>query len=145
MTLKEVNFEVERLNNKLNKLLKDKELLEVMTDPKSTDYTKVVVDGGKHSNILELYILKQDLPRWQNLDKRIKQTQEEIKNNMDWIDNELKILKKYNKVEQLIVYYKEECPENYTWVQISMMKGIHYSVSQCKRIYKRYKETRNIY
>lgn len=144
MELKEANFEVERLNNKLNKLLRDKELLEAMVDPKSTDYTKVMVDGGKHSNILELYILKQDLPIWKDLDKRIKQTREEIKNNMDWIDNELRILKKYNKVEQLIVYYKEECPINYTWQQISMMEGIHYSVIQCKRIYKRYKETRNI-
>lgn len=29
MTLKEANYEVERLNNKLNKLLKDKELLKI--------------------------------------------------------------------------------------------------------------------
>ena len=49
MNLRDANFEVERLENKLNKLLSDKELLETMIDPKSTDYTKVVVDGGKHS------------------------------------------------------------------------------------------------
>lgn len=142
MTLKEANYEVERLNNKLNKLLKDKELLETMVDPKSTDYTKIVVDGGKHSNILELYVLKQELPRWQDLDKRIKISQEEIKNYMDWIDNELKILNKYNKIEQLIVYYKEIDTKEYTWYQIANM--VHYSISQCKKIYKRYKETRNI-
>lgn len=142
MTLKEVNCEVERLNNKLNKLLKDKELLETMVEPKSTDYTKVIVDGGKHSNILELYVLKQDLPRWKNLDRRISKTQEEIKNNMDWIDNELKILNKYNKIEQLIVYYKEIDAKEYTWQQIS--SKVHYSISQCKKIYKRYRGTRNI-
>lgn len=142
MTLKEANYEVERLNNKLSKLLKDKEILEVMTDPKSTDYTKVVVDGGKHSNILELYILKQELPRWKDLDRRISKTQDEINNYVDWIDNELKILKKYDKVEQLIVYYKEIDIKEYTWQQISSM--VHYSISQCKKIYKRYKETRSI-
>lgn len=142
MTLKEVNYEVERLENKLNKLLRDKELLETIVNPKSTDYTKVMVDGGKHSNILEIYILKQDLPRWQDLDKRIKQTQEEIKNNLDWIDNELKILKKYDKVEQLIVYYKEIDVKNYTWYQIA--SNVHYSISQCKRLYSKYKNRRDI-
>ena len=88
MNLRDANFEVERLENKLNKLLSDKELLETMIDPKSTDYTKVVVDGGKHSNIIEIYILKKDLPRWHNIDKRIKITQEQIKNSLEWIDNE---------------------------------------------------------
>ena len=85
MNLRDANFEVERLENKLNKLLSDKELLETMIDPKSTDYTKVVVDGGKHSNIIEIYILKKDLPRWHNLDKRIRLTQEQIKNSLEWI------------------------------------------------------------
>lgn len=143
MTLKDANYEVERLNNKLDKLLKDKELLEVLTDPKSTDYSKIIVDGGKHGGSLqEVYILKQDYPRWKDLDKRIQRTQEEIKNTMDWIDNELKILEKYNKVEQLIVYYKECSTIQYNWYQIS--NKVHYSVTQCRRIYKRYKETRNI-
>ena len=142
MTLKEANYEVERLNNKLNKLLKDKEILETMVDPKSTDYTKIVVDGGKHSNILELYILKQDLPRWKDLDRRISKTQDEIKNYMNWMDNELKILKKYDKVEQLIVYYKEIDIKEYTWYQIASM--VHYSKDYCRKIYKRYKQKRDI-
>lgn len=140
MNLRDANFEVERLENKLNKLLSDKELLETMIDPKSTDYTKVVVDGGKHSNIIEIYILKKDLPRWHNLDKRIRLTQEQIKNSLEWIDNELKILKKYDKVEQLILFYKELDEKKYTWSQIASM--VHYSVSQCKRIYSRCKSTR---
>lgn len=142
MTLKEANYEVERLNNELNKLLKDKELLECVVSPKSTDYTKVMVDGGKHSNTLELYILKQDLPRWKDLDSRIKKVQEQIKNNLDWIDEELRILKKYNEVEQLIVYYKEISLKKYTWHEISIL--VHYSIIQCKRIYSRYKQKRNI-
>lgn len=142
MTLKEVNYEVERLENELNKLLRDKELLETLVDPKSTDYTKIMVDGGKHTNILEVYILKQDLPRWQDLDKRIKQTQDQIKNDLEWIDNELKILKKYDKVEQLIVFYKEIDAKNYTWYQISAL--VNYSKDYCRKIYQRYKNKRNI-
>lgn len=142
MTLRDVNCEVERLNNKLDKLLRDKELLETMTDPKSTDFEKITVDGGKHGNILEAYILKKDLPRWKNLDEEIKRTQDEIKINMDWIDKELKILNKYNKVEQLIVYYKEISTKEYTWQSISNL--VHYSEAQCRRIYRAYKAKRNI-
>ena len=142
MTLKEVNYEVERLENELNKLLRDKELLETLVNPKSTDYTKIMVDGGKHTNILEVYILKQDLPRWKDLDKRIKQTQDQIKNDLEWIDNELKILKKYDKVEQLIVFYKEIDTKNYTWYQISAL--VNYSKDYCRKIYQRYKNKRNI-
>lgn len=143
MNLKEANYEVERLNNKLNKLLKDKELLETTTDPKSTNYQKIIIDGGRHnSSVQEIYILKQDLIKWQNLDKKIQRIEEEIKNYMDWIDKELKILKKYNKIEQLIVYYKEIELKNYTWQDIATL--VHYSEPQCRRIYKRYKQTRNI-
>ncbi len=142
MTLKDANYEVERLENKLNKLIDDKTILELLVDPKSTDYSKIMVDGGKHSNPLEVYVLKQDLPRWKDLDKRIQRTQEEIQNYVNWIEKELKILKKYNKVEQLIVFYKEIDIKDYTWYQIASM--VHYSVRQCKRIYKNYKEKRDI-
>ena len=142
MTLKEANCEVERLNNDLNKLLKDKELLEVMVDPKSTDYEKVVVDGGKHSNILEIYILKQELPRWQDLDSKIQRIQNEINNWMNWIDTELKILEKYDKLEQLIVYYKEIDIKEYTWHQIAAK--VHYSKDYCRKIYSKYKKKRKI-
>lgn len=142
MTIREANYELERLNNDLDKLIRDKSILECLVQPKSTDYSKVVVDGGKHGNTLELYVLKQDLPRWKDLDVRIKRKQDEINNQMNWIDNELKILKKYDKVEQLIVYYKEICQNKYSWQQISAM--VHYSKDYCRKIYSRYKKIRNI-
>lgn len=138
MTLKEANCEVERLNNDLNKMLRDKELLEVITDPKSTDYTKVVVDGGKRSNVLEVYILKQEVARWKDLDEKIKRKQCEINNLMNWIDNELKILKKYNQLEQLIVYYKEIDIKEYTWYQIAAK--VNYSKDYCRKVYSKYKK-----
>lgn len=142
MTLKEANYRIEKLNNELDKLLKDKELLEIITLPKSVDTNKIMVDGGKHNNLLELYVEKQDLPKWKNLDKRIQFKQKQIKNLMNWVDRELKILSKYDKVERLIVYYKEECLKEYTWLQISNMPGIYLSDRQCQRIYKKYRRKR---
>lgn len=142
MTLKEVNFEVEKLTNELKRLLREKEILETMILPKSTNLDKIVVDGGKPVNLIEKYAELTELEKWKDLDKRILMLQDEIKNNMDWIDEELKILKKYDKVEQLIIYYKEIDVKDYTWSNISAK--VHYSESQCKRIYRRYKRRRNI-
>lgn len=141
MTLKETNYEVERLENELNKLINDKILLESTVMPKSTNFEKILVDGGQHGNPLEIYILKQDLSKWQNLDRKIKITQRKIQNNVDWIERELRILKKYNKIEQLIVYYKEVDIKEYTWFEISAL--VHYSITQCRRIYSKYKKRRN--
>lgn len=139
MTLKEVNYEVERLTNQLNKLLNEKESLESIVGLHSTSYDKIIVDGGKVvDKMLEYQILKEI----NQLDFHIQIIQEKIKNSMDWIDNELKILKKYDKIEQLIIYYKEIDTKNYTWYQIS--SKVNYSMSQCKRIYSRYKKKRNV-
>lgn len=141
LTFNEVFEETKRLENTLNKLLADKELLESITDPKSTDYDKIHVDGGKHAgSVQEIYVLKQDLPRWKDLDKRIQQVQERIRINDEWVEKELKILKEYdNKVEQ-IVYYKEECKEKLTWYQIEAR--VHLSESQCRNLYRNYKKRR---
>ena len=142
MTLKKANFEVEKLTNELKRLLREKEILETMILPKSINLDKIVVDGGSPVNLIEKYAELTELEKWKDLDKKIVETQDKIKNNMDWIDEELRILKKYDKVEQLIVYYKEIATKNYTWRDISNL--VHYSESQCKRIYKKYKRKRDI-
>ena len=142
MTLKKANFEVEKLTNELKRLLREKEILETMILPKSINLDKIVVDGGSPVNLIEKYAELTELEKWKDLDEKIVETQDKIKSNMDWIDEELRILKKYDKVEQLIVYYKEIATKNYTWRDISNL--VHYSESQCKRIYKRYKKKRDI-
>lgn len=142
MTLKEANFQVEKKENELEKLLKDKELLECLVDPKSTDYTKVVVDGGIHANILEVYVAMKDLKKYKDLDKNIQKLQKEIKNLTEWIEKELIILKKYDKVEQQVIYYKEIDNKKYTWQEIS--NKVNYSITQCRRIYRKYKKKRNV-
>ena len=46
--------------------------MECLVEPKGTDYTKVVVDGGKHTNILDVYVALKDLKKWKNLVKESK-------------------------------------------------------------------------
>lgn len=140
MTLRDANCKVEQLNNDLDTMLRNKEILECMVEPSAVDTTKIMVDGGKHCNMFEVYVETKDLDKWKNLEKNIKKTQEEIENYINWIDKELKILNKYRKVEQLIVYYKEIAIKDYTWASIGLL--VHYSKEQCQRIYKNYKEKR---
>ena len=139
MTLKEANYQVEKLENEINLLLKDKELLESKIVIQSIDTSKVMVQGGKRIDRFAEYVGSKEL---KNLDEKIQEKQETKENLLNWIDNELKILKKYEKVEQLIVYYKEVTEKKYTWIDISSL--VHYSLPQCKRIYRKYKKKREI-
>ena len=137
MTLKEANYQVEKLTNEINRLLREKEILEASVGLQGIDITKESVDGGKRVDKLLEYASSKELS---NLDKELQLNQDKRKNLMDWIDEELKILNKYSKVEQLIVYYKEIDIKEYTWANIS--SKVNYSVPQCKRIYKKYKNKR---
>ena len=141
LTFKEVFEETERLENTLNKLLNDKELLETIIEPKTADYDKIYVDGGKHAgSVQEIYVLKEDLPRWKDLDERIQKVQARIKNNNRWVDNELKILKKYDDKIEKIVYLKEHSDKKYTWLQIANI--VYISESHCRYLYRQYKKRR---
>ena len=143
MTLKEANEELERLDNEYNYWLNEKERLSLLVTPKSMDIRSEMVEGGKRVDKLALYVESMD-------DKKINETLEYIQkkkqNLMNWLDNELSILKKYNEIEQLIVYYKENVMitdkytnkrRNMTWEEIS--KEVHYSKDYCRKIYRNYK------
>lgn len=143
LTFKEIFEETERLENTLNKLLADKSLLEVLVSPKSTDYERIYVDGGKHAgSIQEIYVLKEELPRWKNLDERIQKIQKQIEINNKWVDEELKILKKYDDKVEEIVYLKEYSNKNYTWYQIASQVFI--SESHCRYLYRKWKKRRDV-
>lgn len=139
MTLKEANEELERLDNEYNYWLNEKEKLSLLVTPKSMDIRPEMVEGGKRVDRLALYVESMD-------EKKINETLDYIQsrklNLMNWMDQELKILGKYNEVEKLIVFYKEVDTKPRTWVEISRL--VHYSESHCKRIYKNYKHLRNI-
>ena len=143
MTLKEANEELERLDNEYNYWLNEKERLSLLVTPKSMDIRPEMVEGGKRVDRLALYVESMD-------DKKINETldyiQKKKQNLMNWLDNELSILKKYNEIEQLIVYYKENVMitdkytnkrRNMTWEEIS--KEVHYSKDYCRKIYRNYK------
>lgn len=139
MTLKEANKELERLENDYEYYLNEKEQLLLLVLPKATDIRLEKVDGGNRSDRLLEYAERED-------EKKINETLDyihaKIENLSNWIDNELKILGKYDEIEQLIVYYKEIEKRKYTWVEIS--QRVHYSVTQCRRIYRKYKKIRSI-
>lgn len=139
MTLKEANEELERLDNEYNYWLNEKERLSLLVSPKSMDIRSEMVEGGKRVDRFALYVESMD-------EKKINETLDYIQarkiNLMNFIDNELKILGKYNEVEKLIVFYKEIDTKSHTWLEISRL--VHYSESQCRRIYRNYKHMRNI-
>lgn len=137
MTLKEANYQVEKLTNDIEYLLKEKELLELSVGVKATCFDKVLVDGGKRVDRLLEYV---DNKEYLQLDEKIRLKEEQRSNLETWISNELKILNKYSQVEQLIVYYKENT--NSTWRFVS--QKVHYSERQCRRIYQMYKCKRNV-
>lgn len=139
MTLKDANCEVERLDNEIELLLKEKEVLESSVGVKAVSTDKMIVDGGKRVDKLLEYVKTKEIKQ---LDEKIQLKQNKKQNLMEWIERELKILKKYDKVEQLIVFYKEIDTNRYTWHNIS--KLVDYSIPQCKRIYRKYKLKRDI-
>ena len=137
MTLKEANKEIERIDNELEFWLNKKAFILESTIYPSKPITGERVDGGKRED------------RYKHLDYAIDEIDPEIEKLYkekrlyeDYIDKELIRLGKYNEVEQLIIFYKEQTTEQYTWLQIS--QRVHYSESQCRRIYRKWKKQRNV-
>lgn len=136
MTIKEANKELERVDNELEFWLNKKALiLETTIYPKSG--TGERVEGGKRSDKYAHLDYAID-----NIDPEIEKLYKEKRLYEDYIEKELIRLGKYNEVEQLIIFYKEQTTTEYTWEQIS--QRAHYSVTQCRRIYRKWKKQRDI-
>lgn len=136
MTIIEANKEIERIDNQLDLLLTKKQLIiESTIYPKSG--TGERVDGGKREDKYKHLDYSID-----TIDPEIELLYKEKRIYEEFIEKELHRLGKYNEVEQLIIYYKEQTTENYTWEQIS--QRVHYSVTQCRRIYRKWKKQREI-
>lgn len=134
-TIYEINSEIKKLDNQLNYYLQKKELLGSLVLPKSIDYSKEIVEGGKRSdNMLEYLIKKEDL------DYKIRNIQDEMFNLIDYVEKELQRMKEYNEIEERIIYYRE-CRQM-KWDDIA--DKVYYSKMQCRRIYKKYLQKREI-
>ncbi len=140
LTIKEANKKIEQIDNKLEYYFNKKEQAFNKTQPKAADIT----DSIKGTNVSDKNI--QYMILCEELDPIIDSLQDDKIELLNFIDRELKILNKYNELEQLIIYYKEQyipkVREEVTWYFIS--KKVHASESTCKRIYRRYKKQRNI-
>ena len=137
MTIKEANNKLEQINNDIEFWLNEKELELCDVLPKSTDPSKEKVIGGERVDKFYNFVVEIE-----PIDKELDILYAKKKNLEDYIEKELHRLNKYREVEQLIVYYKEQCLESYTWNQIA--QKVFYSKEQCQRIYKKWKGKRDI-
>ena len=139
MTIKEANNKLEKIDNDINYWLTEKEIELSKVLPKATDITQERVSGGTR---IDKFLKYAEVMEVKQIDEKLDKLYAQKKNLEDYIEKELHRLNKYREVEQLIVYYKEQCTENYTWVQIS--QRVYYSKEQCQRIYKKWKKERSI-
>ena len=127
MTIKEAKNKLERVDNQIEYWLKEKELELGNVLPQAVNTSTERVNGGKRVDKFAAYVVALEAKK---------------RNLEDFIEKELRREKKYREVEQLIVYYKEQCLENYTWEQIS--QKVFYSKAQCKKIYQKWKGKRDV-
>lgn len=139
MTINEANNKLEKIDNDIEYWLKEKELELVKTLPKATDTTLERVNGGKR---VDKFLKYAEAVEVRHIDEKLDKLYAQKRNLENYIEKELHRLNKYREVEQLIVYYKEQCLETYTWIQIS--QRVYMSPSQCKKIYKKFREKRDI-
>lgn len=137
MTIKEANNKLEKIDNDIEYYLKQKEIEISNVMPKAVDTTKEIVKSGKRVDRFSQYAIEIE-----EIDRELDKLYADKKNLENYIEKELHRLGKYREVEQLIVYYKEQCIENFTWNQIA--QRVYYSKEQCQRIYKKWKKERNI-
>ena len=137
MTIKEANNQINKLDNEIEYYLRKKELETRKLMPQATKYDKTLVDGGKREDKYANYAIKSEI-----IDKELDNLFEAKRLLEDFVEKELIRLNKYDEVLQLIVFYKEQCLEKLTWQQIS--NRVHYSVAQCRNLYRKYKKKRDI-
>ena len=136
MTILEANKEIERIDNEIDLLLTKRERIFNSTIyPKPSSGERV--DGGKREDKYKQLDYAID-----NIDPELEILYEEKRIYEEYIEKELIRLGKYNEVEQLIIFYKEQTTTEYTWLEIS--QKVHYSVTQCRRIYRKWKKQREI-
>lgn len=136
MTIIEANKELERIDNELELYLTKKEIILESTIYPKAPSTNERVEGGKRTD------------KYAHLDYSIDYIEPEIdrlyklkKVYEEFIEKELIRLKKYDELEQLIIYYKEQTTDKLTWEQIS--RRVHYCKSTCRNIYRKWKKERN--
>lgn len=142
MTLEGAHKELELLYNDL-KFQKDRlASIELIALPKAIQYSGDKVDGGVFTDKMLKYA---ELEEKYNLIEKIKYDERKIKDIENWIEKELQILRQYNEIEYLVVYYKEcffkiglnGVKRRLSWAEIA--RKTHYSEDHLKHVYSNYK------
>lgn len=131
MTLKEAKKELERLDNELDRLLKDKEIALIKAGYNSPSIKEVNVQSKKIEDRFLKYVIKIE-----KIDKEIELVYQQKENIDKWITNELKILEKYDDTVGLIIYMRDA--EEKTWEEIS--KKVCFTTSWCRKLYLKHKK-----
>ena len=114
MTIKEANNKLEKIDNDIEYWLKEKEIELSNVLPKAVDITKERVAGGKREDRFFKYA---EALEYKKIDDKLDKLYAQKRNIEDYI-------------------------EEHTWVNIS--QKVYMSVSQCKKIYKKFKDKRNV-
>lgn len=92
-------YEVQKL---YNKILEEKEKLFAKTQPQSTKFDKINVDGGKPSNSFDDYLIIKEKKQIDKRLKEIKEISEDRKRLLDIKESELRNSKEW--IDKLYVY-----------------------------------------
>ena len=122
MTIKETNNIIENINNQINYYLSFKDL-EILK--KNNGF---YIDENEYEKTC-CYI-----------NTKLDQLYAKKNNLIKYIEDSLISSKQYDDVKRKIIYYKEQSDTRYTWAQIS--RFVNYSETQCRRIYRKYKNKR---
>lgn len=136
MTLKEAQAQLKQLDNEYNYWLNEKELALSVVLPKATDIRNEVVDGGKRIDKMLKYV---EILDNKQIDATLDYIFKKQQNLMDYIDKELKIIGTYNYIEKRIYELRQD---KVNWWKIGNIVGL--SERQCRRIYKKMIQSRNI-
>lgn len=105
MSLEEIYKKLEELENNLEFYQNRLEQIKSIVLPKATQYDKVMVDGGKHTNALLKYV---EVENEQQLEVTILYIQGKIKDLNTLKDKEIERLAKYGESIRAVVCLKEK-------------------------------------
>lgn len=104
MTLEDASKERKRLENDLLYYENRLEKIKSLVTPQSTQYDKILVDGGKHTDNLLKYV---EIENEQQLEVTILYIRSKIRDLDIWIDKEIKRLADYGDTVKAVVYLRE--------------------------------------
>lgn len=141
MTVKEINDQIKKLENQENYYYNEMEVIFNKTQPKATNVDKERVQGGtKRENRFLNYTIECEDEYYQKLKEKYFMTQDRKFNLIRYVEEELKRIGEYDPLMKKIVELRET--SKLTWEQIG--QATNYSERQCRRIYRKYKNKRDI-